>query len=94
MIQGNDMKKIASSEAKNKFGELLDNTQREPVTIEKNGRPVAVMYSFQEHKRLEKMKLEILQRDLQLGIDQLDAGKGIPSDRVFAELLEEPGKEK
>ncbi len=88
------MKKIASSEAKNKFGELLDNAQREPVTIEKNGRPVAVMYSFQEHKRLEKMKLEALQRDLQLGIDQLDAGEGISSDVVFAALFEEPGKEK
>lgn len=88
------MKKIASTEAKNNFGELLDNAQHEPVTIEKNGRPIAVMYSFKEYQEMERMKLEVLQRDLQIGIDELDAGKGIDADEVFKELLSDLEKEK
>ncbi|WP_424522213.1 type II toxin-antitoxin system Phd/YefM family antitoxin, partial [Rubrivirga sp.] len=39
------MTALAATEAKNHFGRLLDRAQREPVTIEKQGRPVAVMLS-------------------------------------------------
>ena len=40
------MTKISASEAKIHFGALIDKAQREPVTIEKQGRPVAVVISF------------------------------------------------
>ncbi|MBF0196234.1 MAG: type II toxin-antitoxin system Phd/YefM family antitoxin [Planctomycetes bacterium] len=36
---------MAAKEAKNSFGVLIDVAQREPVTVEKKGRPVAVMIS-------------------------------------------------
>lgn len=54
--KGIKMKTLASKEAKNHFGELLDTAQREPVTIEKKGRPVAVVMSLEEYKRLEDME--------------------------------------
>lgn len=44
---------IAAREAKNKFGELLDTAQREPVAISKKGRTVAVVLSQQEYSRLQ-----------------------------------------
>ncbi len=47
------MKKCASKKAKDNFGELLDTAQREPVTIEKRGRAVAVVLSLEEYKRME-----------------------------------------
>jgi prevent-host-death family protein len=50
------MYKIAAREAKNEFGRLLDNAQREPITIEKKGRPVAVVLSIPEYERLEQME--------------------------------------
>jgi antitoxin Phd len=50
------MYRIAAREAKNEFGRLLDNAQREPVTIEKKGRPVAVLLSIPEYQRLEDME--------------------------------------
>lgn len=31
-------------------------------------------------------KLAALKRDIQVGLDQLDRGEGIPADKVFAEL--------
>jgi len=39
------MSVFTAKEAKNRFGQLLDAAQREPVTITKNGRAVAMMLS-------------------------------------------------
>jgi len=39
------MSVFTAKEAKNRFGQLLDAVQREPVTITKNGRAVAMMLS-------------------------------------------------
>lgn len=46
------MKTITSVEAQNRFGELLDNAQREPVTITRRGRPVAFVVSPEDMKVL------------------------------------------
>ena len=50
------MKTITATELKTKTGEALDAAQKEPVAIEKNGRPVAVMVPQADYDRL--MKLE------------------------------------
>ena len=50
------MKTFAAKEAKNGFGRLLDAAQREPVTIEKKGRPVAVVLSVEDYRRLEELE--------------------------------------
>ena len=81
------MKKIASTKAKSNFGELLDTAQREPVTIEKQGRPVAVVVSIEDYKASELLKIEALNRDLQIGIDEADAGKLLDADEVFKEII-------
>lgn len=47
------MTALAATEAKNQFGRLLDNAQREPVTIEKQGRPVAVMLSKYAYDQIQ-----------------------------------------
>ena len=46
------MKSMSAKEAKNGFGLLLDTARAEPVTIEKHGRPVAVVLSTEEYERL------------------------------------------
>lgn len=38
-------KHVTATEAKNKFGELLETVNKEPVFIQKNGRDVAVLMS-------------------------------------------------
>ncbi len=45
-----------ATEAKNKFGELLDFAKTRPMKIEKNGRPVAVVISAEEYERLESIE--------------------------------------
>ena len=44
------MTTISATEAKLHFGALVDTAQKEPVTIEKQGRPVAVVISFEEYQ--------------------------------------------
>lgn len=50
------MSTFGAREAKNEFGRLLDTAQRETVMIEKKGRPVAVIMSIEEFKRLEEIE--------------------------------------
>ena len=50
---------IPAKEAKNRFGELLDSVQRQPVIITKKGRPVARMLAFVDKKRFEEVEDEI-----------------------------------
>ena len=55
------MKSLSANEAKTQFGNLLLNAQREPVQINKNGKPVAVMMSIEDYKHIESLKLSLLQ---------------------------------
>jgi prevent-host-death family protein len=50
------MKTITATELKNKSGETLDAVQKEPVAIERNGRPVAVLISQSDYDRLTKLE--------------------------------------
>lgn len=42
------MKTIRSSDVQSRFGEVLDQAKRDPVTITQYGRPVVVMMGYEE----------------------------------------------
>jgi prevent-host-death family protein len=46
------MRTVTSVDAQNHFGELLDNAQREPITITRRGRPVAYIVSSEAYRTL------------------------------------------
>jgi prevent-host-death family protein len=46
------MSAITATDAKNKFGQLLEMAQAEPVHVQKNGRDVAILLSPEEYARL------------------------------------------
>ena len=58
-------KAIPAAEAKTNFGALLEKVQREPLTISKKGRPVAVLMSMDEFETHQRLKLEQLRREVQ-----------------------------
>jgi antitoxin Phd len=43
---------VTSADAQNRFGQLLDTAQREPVAITRHGRPTAFIVSPQEMEEL------------------------------------------
>ncbi len=83
------MKTFSAKEAKQHFGELMDTVQREPVSIEKHGRPVAVMISEVEY---EEMKLERLRSAVAVGIAEADRGEY--ADNSLESLQAELDKER
>ena len=80
------MRSMAALEAKNRFGELIDAAQREPVIIEKHGRPVAVMVSAEDYKELEELKLAKLRGEIQKGLADVQAGRVVEGKKAFRDL--------
>ncbi len=83
------MTNMAARDAKNRFGEMLDNAQREPVIIEKHGRAVAVVVSAAEYQQIEKMRLDQLRLEVARGVAELDAGNTEDGPSAFARLRSE-----
>jgi antitoxin Phd len=50
------MKTVTATELKTKTGETLDAARREPVSIEKNGRAIAVIVPQADYERLMRME--------------------------------------
>ena len=48
------MSAISATDAKNRFGQVLEAAQAEPVHIQKNGRDVAIVVSPEEYRRLQQ----------------------------------------
>ena len=48
------MQTMSAKDAKHQFGRLIDTARAEPVVIEKHGRPVVVVVSVEEFKRLRE----------------------------------------
>jgi prevent-host-death family protein len=88
------MKRVGAREAKNRFGRLIDDAQRGPVTIEKNGRPFAVVQSFADFEATQKIKLEALR----LGIGEARASvlpdASLPFDENAVEEIKAAGRKK
>lgn len=50
------MKTVTAKDAKTNFGQLLDTAIREPVSVTRNGRQVAVVLSIQDFERLAALE--------------------------------------
>jgi prevent-host-death family protein len=88
---------MSAKDAKNHFGELLLDAQRAPVTIEKNGRPVAVVLSYEEHEEIERMKLTwlkaaIAEAEQAAGCGDVAELDDDLMDRLLAEAEEEAAR--
>ncbi len=49
---------MTSVEAQNRFGQLLDTVQREPVSITRHGRPAAFVVSPQDMEELLELRTQ------------------------------------
>ena len=78
------MEILNASDAKREFGEMLLKAQKEPVGINKNGKPVAVMVSANEYAELKDLKEQWLKIELLKGFDDLHAGNVKNGQSVIA----------
>ena len=84
------MKALTANEAKTHFGEMLLNAQKAPVQINKNGKPVAVLVSYDEYESIEVMKVRLLRARVVKAKVDLANGDTIDGESFFDEL--ETGK--
>ena len=77
---------MSANEAKTQFGDLLLQAQREPVTISKNGKAVAVVISIEEYESSEAMKLDALKARVAKAKHDIAAGNTIDGETFFDEL--------
>ncbi len=74
---------ISASQAKQSFGQLIMDVQREPVQISKSGKPVAVMMSAQEYESLSQLRVDRLRSAIARGIEQCERGEVSNAKDVF-----------
>ena len=86
------MKQMTATQAAKGFGQLVDEAQAEPITIEKNGRPVAVIYSYREAQEIEALKLAELRRFVAKGIEDSKAGNVQPLTKTLMEGIKSRGR--
>jgi antitoxin Phd len=82
------MKTYSATEAKNKFGQLLDDAQRGPVRIEKHGRGSSYVVSEADYEIVQAQKERALRDMLAESQRDIDAGRTIPMEMVHAEVRE------
>ena len=81
-----NMKTFAATEAQNRFGELLDTAQSEPVTIQRKGRAVVVVLSVSDYEHLQR--LEEIESGVRLAESLADyrAERTVSSESVHEEI--------
>ncbi len=88
------MKSVTAKDAKNRFGQLIDDAQRGPVTIEKNGRPFAVVQSYEDYQMAQQLKLTSLRNAIHEAHAEYTEGRGVPFDRDAVEEIVDAGRQR
>lgn len=63
------MRVMSAKEARNNFGLLIDCARAEPVQIEKHGRPVVVVLSFETFQLMATASKGLTERPIALAAD-------------------------
>ncbi len=86
------MKTVAAKDAKNRFGQLIDDAQRGPVTVEKNGRPFVVVQSYEDFQIAQRLKMTSLRSAIDEARTEYAEGKGLPFDQAAVKEISNAGR--
>ncbi len=89
MRNGDNMHTLTANEAKTQFGDMLLKAQREPVQINRNGKPVAVVVSIEDYEQMEAMKLQLLKAKIQRAQNDIHLGNTVDGDAFFDALMDQ-----
>ena len=82
------MRTFTANEAKTRFGEFLDQAQREPVRVTRRDRVVAVMVSAQDYEAMRAFYADRLRGTLRESAEAV-AQAGLTSAKLKALLADE-----
>ena len=81
------MRILSATEAKQKFAEMIDTAQREPVRIRRHNRDLAVVISAEEYERLNRNRWAEVNR-LSEKVAAEAKANGL-TEEILAEILAE-----
>ena len=81
------MQALTANDAKTQFGDLLLKAQREPIQINKNGKPVAVVISIDEYQQMEEIKFNLLQERAARAKLDIENGNLVKGEQFMADLI-------
>lgn len=79
---------MTANEAKTRFGEFLDQAQREPVRVMRHDRVVGVMVSAQDYEAMRTFYADRLRHTLAEAGDQAERA-GLTQDKLDTLLADE-----
>ncbi len=80
------MDSLSANEAKTQFGDMLLKAQRAPIQINKNGKPVAVVISFEAYEGIEALKMQLLQTRAAQAKADIEAGNTVDGESFLDAL--------
>lgn len=81
------MRYVSATEAKQTFGAIIDQAQREPIIIQKKDRDIAVIMSIEDYQRITKTNIQEFQQ-FRANIGRKAEEKGLTEDKL-QELLKD-----
>ncbi len=81
------MQALTANDAKTQFGDMLLKAQREPVQINKNGKPVAVVISMAEYQQMEEIKFTLLQERAARAKLDIEKGNLVEGEQFMSDLI-------
>ena len=75
------MQFISATEAKQTFASVIDKAQREPVTIQKQNRNVAVIMSMADYQRITQINIQDFQ-EFRASIGYKAQERGLTEDKL------------
>lgn len=81
------MEILTANKAKTHFGEMLMKVQKEPVQIDKNGKPIAVVVSIEDYEASEEIKLQMLKDRFKQVDEDIKNGLYEDGEEFFDKLL-------
>ncbi len=81
------MQALTANDAKTQFGDMLLKAQREPVQINKNGKPVAVVISMDEYQQMEEVKFTLLQERAARAKLDIENGNLVEGEQFMTDLI-------
>lgn len=80
------MKIIKASDAKQKFGRLIDMAQRGPITVTSHDRPVAVVVSIEDYDHDQDRKWKMLMARLEKANRDINEGKTKSTEELLKKI--------
>ncbi len=81
------MQALTANDAKTQFGDMLLKAQREPIQINKNGKPVAVVISMEEYQQMEEVKFALLQERAARAKLDIENGNLVEGEQFMSDLI-------